>query len=159
VALAVELGAASVDHCTYLSSTDVGALAASSTVATLLPSAEMLTKSVPSNARALLDAGVTVALATDCNPGTSFVTSMALVVALAVANLSMTVDEALWSATRGGALALRRDDIGRLRVGDRADLMVLDAPRAAHLAYRPGSNLTSTVIRGGEEIASFHIVP
>ena len=140
-ALAAEVGAASVDHCTYLTPDDVEALVGAGTVATLLPTAELLARSPSADARALLRAGATVALATDCNPGTSYVTSMGLVVALAVATLSMTVDEALWSATRGGALSLRRPELGHLGVGARGDAVVLDAPRAAHLAYRPGVDL------------------
>lgn len=148
VALAVELDAASVDHLTYFDDADVDLLAGSSTVATLLPGAEFSTRSPYPSARRLLDAGVSVALATDCNPGTSYVTSMAFVVALAVREMGMSADEALWSATRGGARALRRDDVGHLGVGARADFVVLDAPRAAHLAYRPGANLAARVERG-----------
>jgi imidazolonepropionase len=151
-ALGVELGAASVDHCTHLGADDVEALAGSSTVATLLPTADVLARSPPADARSLLDAGVTVALATDCNPGTSYVTSMGLVIALSVATMSMTVEEALWSATRGGALALRRDELGQLGLGARGDLAVLDAPRAAHLAYRPGVDLPALVVRRGEPV-------
>jgi len=147
VALAVELDAASVDHCTYVNDRDVEMLAASSTVATLLPGAEFSTRSPYPSARRLLDAGVTVALATDCNPGTSYVTSMAWVIALGVREMGMTCDEALWAATRGGAWALRRDDIGVLRAGARADLVILDAPRAAHLAYRPGAALVRQTVR------------
>ena len=138
VALAVELDAASVDHCTFVRDDDVHQLAASSTVATLLPGAEFSTRSAYPSARRLLDAGVVVALATDCNPGTSYVTNMGFVIALAVREMAMTFDEALWAATRGGARALRRDDVGHLGVGARADFVVLDAPRAVHLAYRPG---------------------
>ncbi len=138
VALAVELDAASVDHCTYVNDLDVEALGSSNTVATLLPGAEFSTRSVYPSARRLLDARAVVALATDCNPGTSYVTSMGFVIALAVREMGMTVGEALWAATAGGARALRRDDIGHLGVGARADFVVLDAPRAAHLAYRPG---------------------
>ncbi len=138
VALAVELDAASVDHCTFVRDDDVLQLAASSTVATLLPGADFSTRSAYPSARRLLDAGVVVALATDCNPGTSYVTNMGFVIALAVREMGMTFDEALWAATRGGATALRRGDVGRLAVGARADFVVLDAPRAAHLAYRPG---------------------
>lgn len=138
VGLAVELGAASVDHCTHLSDGDVAALAGSATVATLLPGAEFSTRSAYPPARRLLDAGATVALASDCNPGTSYVTSMPFVIALAVREMGLTCDEALWCATAGGAAALRRGDVGRLGVGARADLAILDAPRAAHLAYRPG---------------------
>ena len=147
VALAVELGAASVDHCTHVSDADVAALGSSRTVATLLPGAEFSTRSSYPSARRFLDAGVTVALATDCNPGTSYVTNMALVMALAVREMAMTVDEALWAATRGGATALRREDVGRLSVGARADLLILDGPRAAHLAYRPGGPVVSRTLR------------
>lgn len=143
VALAVEMGAASVDHCTYLSDSDISALGGSSTVATLLPGAEFSTRSLYPSARRLLDAGATVALATDCNPGTSYVTSMPFVIALGVREMDMTCDEALWAATAGGAAALGRTDIGRLGLGARGDLAVLDAPRAAHLAYRPGSALVT----------------
>lgn len=147
VALAVEMDCASVDHCTYVSDNDLKLLASSNTVATLLPGAEFSTKSPYPSGRSFLDAGVTVALATDCNPGTSYVTSMPLVVALAVREMNMTVDEALWAATAGGAAALRRSDIGTLSLGARGDLVILNAPRAAHLAYRPGGNVVRTVLR------------
>jgi imidazolonepropionase len=150
--LAAELGAASADHLTHLADEDREALAAAGVVATLLPIAELSTRSPWPDARALLDAGVTVALATDCNPGTSFSTSMPLVIALAVTAMGMTPEEAVWSATAGGAAALRRDDIGRLAPGARADLLVLDAPSSVHLAYRPGVPLVQTVIRGGEVV-------
>jgi imidazolonepropionase len=147
IALAVELDCASVDHCTYLDDNDIDLLSASATVATLLPGAEFSTRSSYPSARRLLDAGVTVALATDCNPGSSYVTSMAFVIALAVREMAMSVDEALWASTKGGALALRRDDIGHLGVGARADFAILDAPRAAHLAYRPGGNVVANTYR------------
>ncbi len=147
VALGVELDVASVDHCTYVSDVDVEALAASSTVATLLPGAEFSTRSRYPSGRRLVDAGVCVALATDCNPGTAYVTSMGFVVALAVREMGLRVDEALWAVTRGGARALRRDDVGHLGVGARADLNILNAPRAAHLAYRPGSNVVAKSLR------------
>lgn len=143
VRLAVELGAASADHCTYLSAADVDALAGSVTVATLLPGVEFSTRSPYPDARRLLDAGVVVALATDCNPGTSFTSSMPLCIALAVREMGMTPSEALWAATAGGARALRRDDVGHLGVGARADLVVLDAPSHVHLAYRPGVPLAT----------------
>jgi imidazolonepropionase len=136
--LAVELGAASVDHCTHLTAADVDALAGGSTVATLLPGVEFSTRSPYPDARRLLDAGVPVALATDCNPGTSYTSSMPLVIALAVREMRMSPAEALWSATAGGARALRREDIGVLAPGRRADLAVLDAPSHVHLAYRAG---------------------
>lgn len=140
VQLACELGAASVDHCTYLSTADVDALvdSAGTTTATLLPGVEFSTRSPYPDARALLDAGVSVALASDCNPGTCFSSSMPLVVALAVREMGMTPSEAVVAATRGGARALRRDDIGRVEVGARADLAVLDAPNHLHLSYRAG---------------------
>ena len=141
--LAVELGAASVDHCTFLADADVEALAgaAGTTVATLLPGVEFSTRSPYPDARRLLDAGADVALASDCNPGTCFTSSMPLVVALAVRELRMTPAEALVAATVGGARALRRSDVGHLGVGARADLAVLEAPSHEHLAYRPGMPL------------------
>ncbi|CAN5575896.1 imidazolonepropionase [soil metagenome] len=138
VGLAVELGAASVDHCTYLSPDDVDALASSDTVATLLPGVEFSTRSPYPDGRRLIDAGVTVALATDCNPGTCYSSSMPLIIALAVREMHLTPAEALWAATAGGARALRRQDIGVIAPGKRADLTVLDAPSYLHLAYRPG---------------------
>lgn len=149
VRLAVELGAASADHCTHLSDSDVAALAGGDTVATLLPGAEFSTRSPYPDARRLLDAGATVALATDCNPGSSYTSSMPFCVALAVREMRMTPAEALWAATVGGARALRRDDVGVLRVGARADLLLLDAPSYLHLAYRPGVPLVSTVLLNG----------
>ena len=138
VRLAVELGAASADHCTHLTDDDVDALASGGTVATLLPGAEFCTRSPYPDARRLLDAGVTVALATDCNPGTSFTSSMPFCIALAVREMGMTPAEAVWAATAGGAAALRRTDVGHLGVGAQADLAVVDAPSYRHLAYRPG---------------------
>ncbi|MEV5659393.1 imidazolonepropionase [Streptomyces sp. NPDC052291] len=153
VQLAVELDAASADHCTHLTDADVDALAQSATVATLLPGAEFSTRAAWPDARRLLDAGATVALSTDCNPGSSFTSSLPFCVALAVRDMGMTPDEALWSATAGGAAALRRDDIGRLTPGARADLVVLDAPSHVHLAYRPGVPLVHEVWRAGARVA------
>ncbi|AWL38837.1 MULTISPECIES: imidazolonepropionase [unclassified Streptomyces] len=152
VQLAVELGAASADHCTHLTDDDLDALGQGDTVATLLPGAEFSTRAAWPDARRLLDAGATVALSTDCNPGSSFTSSMAFCVALAVRDMGMTPDEALWSATAGGAAALRRTDVGRVTSGARADLVLLDAPSHVHLAYRPGVPLTHAVWRGGERV-------
>ncbi|MFD2091075.1 imidazolonepropionase [Blastococcus deserti] len=138
VRLAVELGAASADHCTHLTGADVDALAGGTTVATLLPGVEFSTRSPYPDARRLLDAGATVALATDCNPGSCFSSSMPFCIALAVREMHLTPAEALWAATAGGAAALRRTDVGHLGPGARADLAVVDAPSHRHLAYRPG---------------------
>ena len=151
IELAVELDCASVDHCTYLEDSDIDLLSASATVATLLPGAEFSTRSSYPDARRLLDAGAVVALATDCNPGSSYVTSMAFVIALAVREMMMSVDEALWSATLGGAWALRRSDVGHLGLGARSDFSILDAPRAAHLAYRPGGTVVARTHRSTRE--------
>ncbi|MFJ9207017.1 imidazolonepropionase [Streptomyces sp. NPDC102264] len=152
VQLAVELDAASADHCTHLTDADVDALAHSATVATLLPGAEFSTRAAWPDARRLLDAGATVALSTDCNPGSSFTSSMPFCIALAVRDMGMTPDEAVWSATAGGAAALRRQDVGRLTPGARADLALLDAPSHVHLAYRPGVPLVTAVWRAGERV-------
>ncbi|AZM61847.1 MULTISPECIES: imidazolonepropionase [unclassified Streptomyces] len=152
VQLAVELDAASADHCTHLTDADVDALAHSRTVATLLPGAEFSTRAAWPDARRLLDAGVTVALSTDCNPGSSFTSSVPFCIALAVRDMGMTPDEAVWSATAGGARALRRDDIGRVAPGAYADLLLLDAPSHVQLAYRPGVPLVRTVWQKGRKI-------
>jgi len=150
VQVAVEAGAASADHCTFLTDADVDALAASGgTVATLLPGVEFCTRSPYPDARRLLSAGVTVAIATDCNPGSCFTSSMPLCVALAVREMRMTTQEAVWAATAGGAHALRRTDVGHLGVGARADVIMLDAPSHAYLAYRPGVPLVAGVWRAG----------
>jgi imidazolonepropionase len=154
VRLAVELGAASADHCTFLTDADVAALASSDTVATLLPGAEFSTRQPYPDARRLVDAGVTVALATDCNPGSSYTTSMPFCIALAVRDMRLTTQEAVWSATAGGARALRRTDIGHLAPGARADLIVLDAPSHAHLAYRPGVPLVQAVYQAGQLVSA-----
>ena len=149
VQLAVELDCASADHCTHLNAADVDALANSNTVATLLPGAEFSTRSPYPDARRLLEAGVTVALATDCNPGSSYTTSMPFCLAVAVRDMKMTPAEALWSATRGGAQALRRNDVGHLGIGARADFAVLAAPSFVHLAYRPGVQLIDSTYQAG----------
>jgi imidazolonepropionase len=149
VRLAVELDCASADHCTHLSDVDVDALAQSATVATLLPGCEFSTRSPYPDARRLIEAGATVALATDCNPGSSYTSSMPFCVAVAVREMRMTPAEAVWSATMGGARALRRADVGHLGVGASADLMILDAPSYLHLAYRPGVPLVRSVLHDG----------
>ncbi|MGV9410654.1 imidazolonepropionase [Nocardia sp. NPDC003693] len=154
VRLAVEMGAASVDHVTYVSAADIDALAGGSTVATLLPGADFCTRNSYPGARALLDAGVTVALGADCNPGTCYTTSLPFCISLAVREMHMTPEEAVWSATAGGAKALRRDDIGTLSVGARADAIALDAPSYLHLAYRPGVALVREVFKDGTLITS-----
>ena len=152
VALATEVGAASADHCTFVTDDDLEALAGSGTVATLLPGVEFSTRSPYPDARRFLRAGVTVALASDCNPGSCFTSSMAFCIAVAVRDMHLSPAQALWSATAGGARALRRDDIGRLRVGARADLAVLEAPSYLHLAYRPGVPLVRQTFLAGRPV-------
>jgi imidazolonepropionase len=153
VALAVELGAASVDHCTHLTPSDVDALAGSNTVATLLPACDLSTRQPLPDARTLLDAGATVALASNENPGSSYTSSIAFCVATAVLQMRMSVEEAVRAATWGGARALRRETgdgaVGVLRPGSRGDVQVLDAPSVTHLAYRPGVPLSYAVWRSG----------
>lgn len=169
--LACELGAASVDHLNHLDPADIEALAATAslplapgeapgqlsapqgpTVATVLPACDLSTRAPLAPARDLLDAGAHLAIASNCNPGTSYTSSMAFCVATAVLQMRLTLAEAVRAATRGGALALRRADVGHLGVGARADLHVLDAPAAIHLAYRPGMPLTHAVWRRGKQI-------
>ena len=150
IELAVELDCASADHCTHLSEQDIELLAGSNTVATLLPGAEFSTRSPYPDARRLIDAGATVALATDCNPGSSYTTSMPFCIAVAVRDMHMSPAEALWSATAGGAAALRRTDVGHLGLGAAADFVILNAPSHQHLAYRPGVNLIGQTWRNGK---------
>ncbi len=152
IQVAAQAGAASADHCTYLSDQDVAAIVSAPLVATLLPGAEFGTRHAYPDARRLLDAGATVALATDCNPGSSFTSSMPFCIALAVREMRMTTQEAVWAATAGGARALRRTDVGHLGVGARADLILLDAPSHAYLAYRPGVPVVAAVWRGGRAV-------
>ena len=149
VQLAVELGAASIDHGTYLADADVSALSGSDTVLTLLPGVEFSTRQPYPDARRLIDAGVTVALACDTNPGSSFTSSMPFCIAVAVREMGVTTAEAVWAATAGGARALHRDDIGVIAAGKRADLALLDAPTRVHLAYRPGVPLVAQVWKDG----------
>ena len=152
VKLAVELDCASADHLTHLSDKDIELLSGSKTVATLLPGAEFSTKSAYPDARRLFAAGATVAIATDCNPGSSFTTSMAFCMAIAVRDMSFSPEQALLAATLGGAKALRRDDVGALRVGMRADFVVLNAPSYIHLSYRPGVDLVDSTWVGGKTV-------
>lgn len=164
VALAVELGAASVDHVNYLSDADIEALASSETVATLLPACDLSTREPLAPGRKLLDAGATVAIASNLNPGTSYTSSMNFCVTTAVLQQHLTLDEAIAAGTRGGATALRRQDVGSgkdaqgrpakgsLVVGAAADLHVLDARSAIHLAYRPGMPMTFKTFVGGREV-------
>lgn len=154
VQLAVELDCASADHCTHLSAEDIEALAGSNTVGTLLPGAEFSTRATYPNAQRLIDAGVTVALATDCNPGSSYTTSMAFCLAVAIRDMGFSPEQALWSATMGGAKALRRKDVGGLLVGMDADLVLLSAPSFRHLGYRPGVDQINQVFKQGKSIYS-----
>jgi imidazolonepropionase len=149
VVLGVELGCASVDHCTYLDDHDIEALSGSSTVATFLPATDFSTRQPYPDARRVLDAGATVALATNCNPGSSYTTSMPFCVALAVRELGMMPDEAILAATAGGAAALRRDDIGQLAPGSRGDLIILDAKAPIDFVYRPGVPIVALTMIGG----------
>lgn len=150
IKVAVEFDCASADHCTHLTESDIDLLAGSNTVATLLPGAEFSTRSPYPNGGRLFEAGVTVALATDCNPGSSFTTSMPFCLAVAVRDMNLTPDQALWAATAGGARALRRTDVGHLGLGAAADFLVLGAPNHIFLAYRPGVDLIDQVWKAGE---------
>jgi imidazolonepropionase len=154
VRLAVETDAAAVDHCTYLTDDDISALAGSSTVCTLLPGVEFSTRQPYPDARRLLDAGVTVALASDCNPGSSYTSSIPFCLAIAVRDMGMTPAEALHAATAGGAAALRRDDVGRIVTGAHADLVRLRADTYVDLMYRPGVPLVESVWRRGELVVA-----
>ncbi len=151
-ALAAEVGAASADHLDNATPNDAIALAAAGVVAVVLPGAGFSMRTPQAPARMLWDAGVVLALATDCNPGTSYVESMQFVIALAILEMGLTPDEAVWAATRGGARSLRRDDLGVVRPGAVADLVILDAPSHRHLPYRPGSDLAWKVIKSGEVV-------
>lgn len=152
--LAARLGCASADHATFASDADLAALAAAGTVVTLLPGVEFSTRQPYPDARRYLTAGVTLALATDCNPGSSFTSSMPFCIAVAVRDMHLTVEQAVWAATAGGAAALRRPDVGRLTAGSRADFVILAAPSHRYLAYRPGVDLVRRVYRDGRLIAA-----
>ena len=153
IKVGVELGAASVDHISHFDGSDIAALAKSNTVATFLPGAEFSTRSKYPDARSLFEAGINVAIASDCNPGSSFTTNMPLMIALAVREMFFTPEQALWSATKGGALALRRTDVGYLAVGARADFSILSSNSYLHLAYRPGVSLIEQVWRNGNQVS------
>lgn len=146
VQLAVECGCASVDHCTYLTDADIEALASSETVATFLPATDFSTRQPYPDARRVVDAGATIAIASNCNPGSSYTTSISFCIALAVRDMHLTIDEAIQAVTIGGAAALRRDDVGRLTVGSAGHAVILDAPSHHHLAYRPGVPLIRQTI-------------
>ena len=155
VELAIEVDAASADHLSASNNADIEALANSSTVATLLPGAEFSTGHQGKLGRRLLDAHAQVAIATDCNPGSSFTTSMPFCIAAAVSLLGFTVDEALYAATAGGAAALRNSDIGNLAIGSRADIAILKSPSYIHLAYRPGVQLVEKTLKAGREVKTW----
>lgn len=152
VQLAVELGCASADHCTYLDDDDIAALAGSGTVATFLPATDFSTRQPYADARRLLDAGGVAALASNCNPGSSYTTSMPFCIALAVRDMKMTIDEAIWAATAGGAAALRRDDVGRLTPGARADLVILETSNPIDFVYRPGVPIIASTLVAGSAV-------
>jgi imidazolonepropionase len=152
IAIGVELDAASVDHVSHFTDADIALLSKSNTVATFLPGAEFSTRSKYPDARRMLEAGVDLAIASDCNPGSSYTNNMQFIIALAVRDCFFTPEQALWSATAGGAKALRRSDIGVLKVGANADLLLLNSPSYIHLAYRPGVNQIEQVWRNGERI-------
>ncbi len=151
--LAAEIGAVSADHLDHVTADQARRLAVAGTVAVLLPGASLSMRTPPPPVDLLRDAGVKIALATDCNPGTSYWETMPAMIALAVLAFGMTVEEAVWSATRGGALALALGDRGRLAPGDAGDLVVLDADHPAHLAYRPDTPLVRTVVKGGRVVS------
>ena len=152
IKVGVELGAASVDHISHFNDQDIEALSNSNTVATFLPGAEFSTRSKYPDARPILEAGINVAIASDCNPGSSYTTNMSLMIALAVREMFFTPEQALWSATKGGALALRRADVGHLGIGANADFAILGSSSYLHLAYRPGVNLVERVWRNGKQV-------
>lgn len=151
-ALAAELGAASADHLDHITKEDAAALAEAGVSAVLVPGASYTLRSPQAPGPLLWDAGCTVALATDCNPGTSYLESMGLVISLAVVQMGLSVDQAIWSATRGGALSLGLPDRGQIAEGNPADLVVLDAPSPAHIPYRPATDLVRATIVAGEII-------
>ncbi len=155
VQLAIELGAASADHLSNSTDADIQALAASQTVATLLPGAEFSTQHEGKIGRKFLDAGASVAIASDCNPGSSYTTSMPFCIAAAVSLMGFNVEEAVLAATLGGAKALRRTDIGKIAPGFMADMALLKTDSYIHLAYRPGVNLVSHTYKSGRAVTTW----
>lgn len=151
--LAAELGCLSADHLVHATADDARALAAAGVVAVLLPATSFCLRSPYAPARLLADAGVTLALATDCNPGTSYTTSMPFVIALACSAYGLSVDEAVRAATEGGARALGRADIGHLRPGGRGDLVVLSGDHWVDLAYHPGMPVVAEVVKDGAVVS------
>jgi imidazolonepropionase len=151
--LAAEIGAKSADHLDHITSDDANALAKAGVTTVLVPGAAYTLGSAQPSGRMLWDAGCTVALATDCNPGTSYIETMGLVISLGVVQMGLTVDEAIWASTRGGALSLGLDDLGLIAPGAPADLVVLNAPTPAHIPYRPATNLVAATFKAGEKVA------
>ncbi len=151
--LAAEIGAASADHLDFADEDDAGALAEAGVAAVLVPGASYTLRSRQAPAPMLLEAGCTVALATDCNPGTSYFESMIPILSLGVVEMGLSVAEALSAATLGGARSLGFDDRGTIEAGKVADLIIIDAPSAGHLVYRPGADLVRATIKEGVAIA------
>lgn len=152
--LAAEVGAASADHLVHVDDADVAALADAGVVAVLLPTTSFCLRGNYAPGPELWEAGVTIALATDCNPGTSYTESMPFVIAVACVEMGLTPEQAVWAATRGGAVALEEPGKGVVAPGAVADLVLLDAPSYLHLPYRPGTNLVAGVVKDGEVVSS-----
>lgn len=152
-ALAAEIGAASADHLDHATKEDARLLAEAGVAAVLVPGASYTLRASQAPGPMLWDAGCTVALATDCNPGTSYFEGLGPVISLAVVQMGLTVQQSIWAATRGGALSLGLDDRGLVTEGAVADLVILDAPSAAHIPYRPATNLVWKTIRAGRVVA------
>jgi len=149
-ALAAELGCASADHLDHVTAGDAKAMAAAGVVAVLVPVASLYTRSGRwDHATTLRESGCTLAVATDCNPGTSWCESLPYAMQLACLEMGLPVDTVLRAATLGGAKALRRDDIGHLGLGARGDLVVLDAAHETDLLAHLGVNGISRTIVGG----------
>jgi imidazolonepropionase len=150
--LAADIGAASADHLDHATPEDAEALANAGVAVVLVPGASYTLRSAQAPGPMLWEAGCTVALATDCNPGTSYFEAMAPIISLGVVQMGLTTEQAIWSATRGGALSLALDDLGVITPGAPADLVVLDAPSPDHIPYRPGANLVSRVFASGRSV-------